>query len=422
MQSYIVFVAAKWYDIIDKVSKKALCAPCATQTSSFRRSVEVAMLNKNVCPRCGQLYDLQLENCPLCGEPAPKSDYEPVHRRRITEEERRQRRVEKRLAEKEEKRRLRAEKKAAAEEEERYLQQQEELERQQRRQRRRGGVPQEDGTPEMRREPPKPQSASAGPTPRPAASTASRCRPADTQPPREAEEPTRTAIPVGFKVVSVVFLLLALGIGGSYLLWRGGVIRSRLYETLSVRNAADKEDEGTDVGCKGIVLNVDNLIFDQEGETLQLAAMPVPNDCKEPVSFSSSNPAVVTVAEDGIVTAITGGEAYITVRCGNATAMCRVDCRMEEPTTQTEYDPGEPLELSSEDITFFNPGEHTTLEVTNVPAGTDVIWSSEDESVAKVSDNGYVEAVSAGTVTITAKVGQSTGTCIVRCNFSQDDG
>ncbi|MDD7772466.1 MAG: hypothetical protein PT958_06890, partial [Firmicutes bacterium] len=235
------------------------------------------MLNKNVCPRCGQLYDLQLENCPLCGEPAPRSDYEPVHRRRITEEERRQRRVEKRLAEKEEKRRLRAEKKAAAEEEERYLQQQEELERQQRRQRRREGAPQEDGTPEMRRRPPKPQPDSAGPTPRPAASAASRRRPADTQLHREEEKPTRTAIPVGFKVVSVVFLLLALGIGGSYLLWRGGVIRSRLYETLSVRNAADKEDEGTDVGCKGIVLNVDNLIFDQEGETLQLAAMPVPN-------------------------------------------------------------------------------------------------------------------------------------------------
>lgn len=373
------------------------------------------MLNKNVCPRCGQLYDLQLESCPLCGEPAPKNDYEPVHRRRITEEERRQRRVEKRLAEKEEKRRLRAEKRATAEEEERYLQQQEELERQQRRQNRRGNAGQPDDMP--RREPLKPRNE-AGEAPRRSSAQNRRSQAA----PQEPERPIRTAIPVGFKVASVLFLLLALGIGGSYLLWRGGLIQSRLYETLSVRNAAAKEDEGTDTGCRGIVLNVDNLIFKEAGQTMQLTAMPVPNDCQDPVSFSSSNPAVVTVTDDGLVTACTGGEAYITVRCGNATAMCRVDCQMEEPTTQTDYDPGEPLELSSVDITFFNPGEHTTLEVTNVPAGTDVLWSSEDESVAKVSDNGYVEAVSAGTVTITAKVGESTGTCIVRCNFAQDDG
>ena len=43
------------------------------------------MLNKNVCPNCGQLYDTNLSKCPLCGTaPQVVDTADPVQRKRIT--------------------------------------------------------------------------------------------------------------------------------------------------------------------------------------------------------------------------------------------------------------------------------------------------------------------------------------------------
>ena len=66
------------------------------------------MINKNVCPNCGQLYDTELARCPLCGTAPQVVDTDaPVQRRRITEAERRQRRAERKEAEQEARRRRR---------------------------------------------------------------------------------------------------------------------------------------------------------------------------------------------------------------------------------------------------------------------------------------------------------------------------
>ena len=58
------------------------------------------MLNKNVCPNCGQLYDTSLSKCPLCGTaPQVVNTAPPVQRKRITDAERRQRRSDRKEAE-----------------------------------------------------------------------------------------------------------------------------------------------------------------------------------------------------------------------------------------------------------------------------------------------------------------------------------
>ena len=61
-------------------------------------------------------------------------------------------------------------------------------------------------------------------------------------------------------------------------------------------------------------------------------------------------------------------------------------------------------------------GKAVTLEATVSPADTedfDVTWSSSDESVATVDDEGVVHAVGAGTAVITAKAGSKKATCDV---------
>jgi hypothetical protein len=64
----------------------------------------------------------------------------------------------------------------------------------------------------------------------------------------------------------------------------------------------------------------------------------------------------------------------------------------------------------------YGNGKEVTLEATVSSADTedfDVTWSSSDESVATVDDEGGVHAVGAGTAVITAKAGSKKATCDV---------
>ena len=53
------------------------------------------------------------------------------------------------------------------------------------------------------------------------------------------------------------------------------------------------------------------------GETLQLTAVVSPADCPETVEWTSGNPDVATVDQNGLVTAVAAGEVRITAKVGN---------------------------------------------------------------------------------------------------------
>lgn len=57
------------------------------------------------------------------------------------------------------------------------------------------------------------------------------------------------------------------------------------------------------------------------GDTFQVTYTLTPSNCNQKVTFSSSNPSVVTVNEDGLATIIDHGQAMITVTCGNCAGM-----------------------------------------------------------------------------------------------------
>ena len=78
------------------------------------------------------------------------------------------------------------------------------------------------------------------------------------------------------------------------------------------------------------------------------------------------------------------------------------------------------LSLNRADFTLFTAG--STFQLKASPAGGTLTWTSSDESVATVSDNGTVTAVAVGTATITAKDASTglTATCIVRCDWEDE--
>ena len=77
------------------------------------------------------------------------------------------------------------------------------------------------------------------------------------------------------------------------------------------------------------------------------------------------------------------------------------------------------IKLSSSDITI-KVGEITTLSATVTNSTESVIWSSSDTSIASVS-NGKITPIRAGTVNISAKVGNAVATCIVRINGTSEE-
>lgn len=97
---------------------------------------------------------------------------------------------------------------------------------------------------------------------------------------------------------------------------------------------------------------------------------------------------------------------------GNSTAGIYIDnVRIQEKVTTAEA-----IILDKTSLTMVLGDEPVTLTATPSPAETpfpeEVVWSSDDETVAKVA-NGVVTAVGVGTATITATAGTLTATCRV---------
>lgn len=93
----------------------------------------------------------------------------------------------------------------------------------------------------------------------------------------------------------------------------------------------------------------------------------------------------------------------------------------EEPESSAVPAPGEPtLTLSSNDFTLFYEGAYHRLRYTCEP-DYDAIpeFSSSDETVATVAEDGTVTAVAPGRALITVTYGDLTATCVVRCRWEE---
>lgn len=172
-------------------------------------------------------------------------------------------------------------------------------------------------------------------------------------------------------------------------------------------NAVTLTVEKKTVPVTGVTLNPTSLsLFTGESETLTATVEPG-NATNKAVTWSTSDNTVATVDENGTVTAVGAGEATITVTTedGSKTATCTVTVTV--PVTG--------VKLNKETLELFTDGSETltaTVEPGNA-TNKNVTWSSSDETIATVDNNGTVTAVGAGEATITATAGGITATCVV---------
>lgn len=129
-----------------------------------------------------------------------------------------------------------------------------------------------------------------------------------------------------------------------------------------------------------------------EKGNLYVLTSPIENS-----QWSSSNEKVATV-KDGLITALSEGEAVITATAEGKTGTCKI--------TVTKTGTGLTIEYSEVEVTkgktFYN----------GAASSTSVSWTSSDTSVATVS-NGFITGVNEGTAVITATSSKGTKTCLV---------
>lgn len=147
------------------------------------------------------------------------------------------------------------------------------------------------------------------------------------------------------------------------------------------------------------------------GETAPLQVAKTPSDAFATLVWSSSDEKIATVSDSGVVTAVSKGEVVITVSSGEISATSTIT--VEEESTPPE------TELTN---LILNPTEKyleigTTFQfvVTMSPADAtvDLVWSSSNEDVAVVDQEGVVTAKAPGEATITVTGGNVSTTSLV---------
>ena len=155
------------------------------------------------------------------------------------------------------------------------------------------------------------------------------------------------------------------------------------------------------------------------GKTVTLTATVSPSNATYPsVTWSSNDKTVATVSSTGVVEALKPGWVTIiaTATRGSTYATYRIQVTGVSVT-------GVALDTTSETLTV---GDAKTLIATVSPSNASnqaVTWTSSDETVASVDENGKVTALKAGeaTITVTTTDGSKKATCEVTVQEEKED-
>lgn len=155
----------------------------------------------------------------------------------------------------------------------------------------------------------------------------------------------------------------------------------------------------------------------EEKQRTRLIATVSPGDATDKtVTWSTSDPSVATVDQEGWVTAVKEGSATITAKAGAQSAKCSV-------TVQNKVIPVTSVIIDKSSLQLTK-GQSETLTATVSPSdATDktVTWSSSDATIASVTKDGKVTGVNGGHVTVTAKAGEKSAECSVTVTVPVED-
>ena len=167
---------------------------------------------------------------------------------------------------------------------------------------------------------------------------------------------------------------------------------------------------GTTIAVTGVTVSPTSASI-AVGGTQQLSATVAPsNATDQSTTWSSSNTAVATVTNRGLVTGIAAGSATITVACSSDTSKTAASSitvtSTNVPVTGVSVSP------TSASIAVNGTQQLTATVSPSNANNSAVSWSSNNTSVATVSSSGLATGVAAGsaTITVTTADGSKTAT------------
>lgn len=135
--------------------------------------------------------------------------------------------------------------------------------------------------------------------------------------------------------------------------------------------------------------------FDKDGNTI----------AGKKITYSSSNAAVATITDDGLVIGVSPGQTIVGGKANSARGETTVTVVPEVPSSILVTPT--PVTLRVNNIRQFTA---TPRNASGTPiSGLNITWQSSNASIASVSPTGEVTAVAPGTVAIAASVGQVIG-------------
>ena len=143
-----------------------------------------------------------------------------------------------------------------------------------------------------------------------------------------------------------------------------------------------------------------------KGQSETLSATVTPSDATDKnVTWTSSDATLVSVDQNGKVTALKGGSATVTASAGEKSATCTVEVTV----------PVESVSLDRMTLTLEENQTTTLIATVNPSDATEktVTWSSSDESFVTEDQNGKVTAVREGMANIIAQAGGKRAVCSV---------
>ena len=159
------------------------------------------------------------------------------------------------------------------------------------------------------------------------------------------------------------------------------------------------------IAVESITLNKTDLNLIKGNEESLVATIKPDDASDKSVIWTSNAPSIASVDETGKVRALNGGNATITAKAGDKTATCAITVTV----------PVESVSLNKVALTLTK-GESETLTATVKPddaTNKKVTWSSSDDTIVSVDQNGKVTAVKGGEAIVTAKADEKTATCTV---------
>lgn len=172
--------------------------------------------------------------------------------------------------------------------------------------------------------------------------------------------------------------------------------------------------EDTSIGkAKSLTLSEHNVTMNVDDENKILDAVIMPEFAYDnKVAWKSSDESIVKVSENGILTAVSNGNATITVSSedGILTDECKVTVTDKKSERLS-------LNKTSIELTEIDSVYPLSANIEN----SDLVWKSDNENIASVTD-GVVTAKGKGktTITVSTSDGKQTSKCAVNVNTSDN--